>query len=223
DLVNAAPPLPHADYSTLFLTDYLTQKAPDAVGICTEDRQQLQWSQHAAETIAQFPADPYRWARSSYSVPLAFFASIDQESAAATLRLTDIRDFQIAPQTPLGVRRITEVAFPSQRVMHYERFARHGRGQPLFFTHPQAQVQVLVADGSTRLLKTADTNPGGYVQPNNSVVQHPVAYTADPAFGDPLWPTGVTPLQPPRYAATVGGLKGIDFGGPEIGPAAANP
>ncbi len=213
---DTSAPFPYTEYNSIFLAEYFSQHIPEPIGICPADRQQLQWAADPQATIAQFPDDTLRWARSSYTVPLAFFAEIDRESSTAMLRLADNSSVQVHPLTPLGTRKLSDVYFPSQKVMYHERFSRHARLAPAYFTHPQAVVTVAVADGSVRSLHTSDANQGGYAQADGTVARQSVSYLPSTIFGDPAWPDAAPASQPPRYAATVGGLKGVDFGGPEV-------
>lgn len=211
-------PFPYSDYNNIFLAEYFSQKIPDPVGICPEDRQQTQWSATPEATLAEFPADPLRWARSSYTVPLAFYASIDRESPTSQARITDSGGVAMLPTTQLGTRKLSDVHFPSHKVMYYERFSRHTRYGAVYYTHPQAVVSVAAADGSVRSLHSSDANQGGYVLANGTVLRQNVAYSQDTIRGEPAWPDASSPLQPPRFAATVGGLRGVDYNGQEAIP-----
>lgn len=210
-------PFPYPTYTSVFLCEYFSQKVPDPVGICPEDKQQLAWSQNPVGTEAQFPNDVGRWLRSSYTMSMPAYG-IDREVAGSqAIRMTS-QGAQLYTGTFMGRRKLTDIRFPSNKVIFHETFSRHTKYGPMYYTHPFAVIPVACGDGSLRSLKTSDTNQGGYLQPNNSVLRQDITYVADPQYGDPLWPGTVSNVQPPRYAATVWGLKGVDFGTGEVIP-----
>lgn len=212
-------PFPYPTYTSVFLCEYFSQKVPDPVGICPEDRMQLQWSQNPIATEAQFPGDVGRWLRSSYAMSMPAYG-IDREAGGAVpqaIRLTS-GGAQLYTSTYMGRRKLTEIRFPSQKVIFYEQYSRHTKYGPMYYTHPFAVIPVALGDGSQRSLTTGDTNQGGYLQANGTVLRQNIVYVPDPTYGDPIWPNSASTSQPPRYAATTFGLQGIDFNGPEVIP-----
>ena len=217
------PFAPHPNLSICILGDYLTNTIPEPVAACPEDRALLR---AAADPVAYYASltspgvvtptsDPPLFARSSYQFPYPFW-SVDRDEVGWQVRIRPVNETLTWSGDPrLGRRRFSELRFPSQKVMFYERFSRHIKNQQ-YFTHPDAEVQVTLGDGSTRRLKTRETNDGGYVLVNGTIARTTISYSPLPAREEPPW-TGSYPLaQPPHYASTIGGLKGCDFGSNEV-------
>ena len=93
--------------------------------------------------------------------------------------------------------------------------SRHGKN-PLYFTHPDAEVQVTLGDGSTRKLKTSQTNDGGYLLVGGAIQRTTIQYAPLTAREEPPWLGSYSLLQPPHFASTIGGLKGCDYGSNEV-------
>ena len=89
-----------------------------------------------------------------------------------------------------------------EKVLFYERYTRHTR-KAYYFTHPQADGVVTLADGSTRKLQTIKANPGGYVTASGSVIPATITYNYRPAWGEPPWEDASSTTQPLRFAATL--------------------
>ncbi|MFT3687125.1 MAG: hypothetical protein QM783_19750 [Phycisphaerales bacterium] len=87
---------------------------------------------------------------------------------------------------------------------------------PQYFTHPYSMIQVTLGDGSTRMIKTSETNEGGYLLVNGTIQRTTIQYAPLTAREEPPWTGNFNIAQPPHFASTIGGMKGCDFGSNEV-------
>lgn len=227
DLQSPDDRFPHRHYSHLILNDYLGEKLPSKSVACPEDRTLLGWQTlDGWRTVPPAPQPrpndlgsnfgsfwPYS---SSYQLVPFAWAPDDGGSGGTTVSQYpyDHNLFWTAG-TPLGKRRLGEVAFPASKVAVFDYFSRHFGRRALFYAYDDAVVPLLFFDGSVRSRRTAEANPGA-TDPNSG--------TNEPFRYNPL----ILGFEPPTrsgassesvrgyYRWTRGGLKGIDFGGREI-------
>lgn len=157
---------------------------------------------------------PYR---SSYELGAAFTAP---DARQGTVSTTDQHGLPhnrwYTPDGPYGNRFLHEVAFPSQKAMVYERQQRFFGPRHMFFMYPEARVPILFADGAASTRRTAESNWG--FRPNSPIFSAPTLVSYQP---NELWEAPALNGQAAEtilghYRWTHGGLKGRDFGAPEI-------
>ncbi len=114
----------------------------------------------------------------------------------------------------LRLRRYTEVAFPSRKVHGYDSHQRHFGRKHIYFAIKEAQIPLLMFDGSVSIRLTQDANEG--FQPNRPSSSEPTRYRYVPVGpeGESIDANGDEVIG--HYKWTRGGLRGIDFGGSEI-------
>jgi prepilin-type N-terminal cleavage/methylation domain-containing protein len=216
------PFVPHPNLSVCIMADYLTGVIPEPVAACPEDRPLLRaaadpvgfYSGLAASTTVTNFEDPPLFARSSYQFGYPFW-SVDRDEPTGQVRLGPTNEVLTWSGNPrLGRRRLSDLRFPSLKVLYFERFSHHG-SRLAYFTYPDADVLVTLGDGSTRRLKTQETNEGGYLLADGTIQRSTISYSPLPARSEPAWPGGPV-AQPPHYASTVGGMKGCDYGSNEV-------
>ncbi len=236
---NFAGRLAHRRYSHIVLLDYLTNTQPEPIAASPFDRNQLEWQAQptvidASNNIPYAPGsdfagydDPAGWtnegvrqrwpfASSFQTVPAAW--NTDGINGAPTYIpiSTTPHLMQGGNAIPLGGRRYTQVAHPSGKVLQFEEFDRFSGRRELYFAYPDAQTNLSFFDGSVRRERTADANPGW--NPNTPNQEWRQRYV--PLHTFPLPKTGLGGNEPEycqRFRWTRYGLKGIDFGGAEIG------
>ncbi|MBX3378844.1 MAG: prepilin-type N-terminal cleavage/methylation domain-containing protein [Phycisphaeraceae bacterium] len=59
-----------------------------------------------------------------------------------------------------GFNRLTDVRFPSQKVIMSDEYGRHFGKKPTFFAAPESRQPLPFYDGSVRIYQTGETNPG---------------------------------------------------------------
>ncbi len=59
-----------------------------------------------------------------------------------------------------GVNKLSDVRFPSQKTVASDDFGRHFGRKPVFFSSPDSRQPLIFYDGSVRVYKTGETNPG---------------------------------------------------------------
>ena len=237
--------LVHRRYSHIVLLDYLTNTQPEQVAASPFDRNLLQWQENPTDTsannnipygngsvipnIAQLDA-PTGWNNEGVRQRWAFASSYQTVPAAwnsdgiGTPTYTPVSDtphlmgaWSPDGQSPviLGERRYTQVAHPSGKVIQFEEFDYFSSRKPLYFFYPDAQSNLSFFDGSVRRERTADANPGWNPrQPDSEWRQR---YVPLHTFPEPKSGYGETDQYCMRYRWTRHGLRGIDFGGREIG------
>ena len=206
-------------YSHLPMFDYLGASILDEkVTVCPSDRQRLEFR--------QLPLSPFfrsRYQTSFEVVPATWSADMTMGTRETdTVEPFDVRAtntyinvlFPQDNESWLKSRRMAEVVYPSQKVHAFDTHQRHFGRPFIYFAIPDAQVPVLMFDGSASTRLTSEANPG--FQPNDPTSPDPTEFwhIPEPEAGDVLTEDGDRVIG--HYKWTRGGLKGIDFGGKEI-------
>lgn len=223
----STPPnwVPHILYSHLVLLDYLDTNLPHHSVVSPEDRIRLLWQQDPYEGFEALGENQRpvpiilanrRWPfSSSYELAPAFYSpdvtpTIEQGGG------TDHNVYLTPTGTELGRRRLTEIAFPAQKVMMYDQYERHFGPRTAFFMYSDARVPLLLADGAATVRRTDTTNRGFYPGTPTApgqltrVAYRPAAWEPPTLSGEPAQ------LLTAHYRFTRSGLRGRDFGGPEV-------
>ncbi len=226
--------IPQILYNHLVLQDYLSQKLPEKMVCCPEDKLRLQWQ---ADPLAfdrgeitpmapdQGDNQGKRWPYStSYEcIPAAFTPDRgDGPGYGSVTQAGTHRYYQFTSENTSGIfgrRRLTEVAFPAGKVHLYETFARHFGKQGLFYAYQDAKNPLLFFDGSVQNKRTADSGRG--FNTGNPSRVFPIQFNFIPArWEEPVQGGGYYPERQStlfgHYRWTRGGLRGVDFGAPEI-------
>ena len=234
--------VPHRRYNHLVLNDYMSQSLPELAMTCPEDFWQKQWQQDPDNENNLFPRasladaggtgqtgynDAWPYASSYQSVPVIFAEDTGEKRGSETLSpVSESHNLFTIGDKPLGKRRMTEVAFASQKVAYFGLFDYHRKPEPLYFAYDNARQPLLFFDGSSRVYSTGQTNRG--FQPNTPADSRPLRITYRPnSTGD--FDEASPDFEPPTrnglpeeiitggyYRWTRGGLRGIDVGGYEI-------
>jgi prepilin-type N-terminal cleavage/methylation domain-containing protein len=230
--------LAHRRYSHIVLLDYLTNIQPEPISASPFDKNLLEWQQAptditAANNIPYAPGSDtagydqsdgwsgaeirQRWAFAStyQTVPAAWNTDGINGSPTYIPIASTPHLFQGGNGIPLGERRYTQVAFPAGKVLQFEEFDRFSSRQDLHFMYPEAQTNLSFFDGSVRRERTADANPGW--NPSTPNQEWRQKYVALHTFPIPKTGFGESTTYCQRYRWTRYGLRGIDFGGKEIG------
>ncbi|MFN7022170.1 MAG: hypothetical protein ACK4WH_12705 [Phycisphaerales bacterium] len=113
-------------------------------------------------------------------------------------------------------QRLSAVSFPAQKVFLHEGHARHGKRET-YYAYPGASVNVLFFDGSTSYRNNRQANRGWDPWAPASPEGYQYQYRPDAWEPPSVSPLG-TDLVYGYYRYTRGGLRGVDFGGREVGP-----
>lgn len=226
--------VPHFSYSHLVLADYQSRELPDPTSVCPEDQPRLCWSSDPLAfdrcECVPFPGPPAtcgtnggkRWPySSSYQLPPSWFSADNAQGVVNTISQAGSHNtFMVPSNAPLGRRLLSEVQFPSNKVMLYDTQARHFGPRTAFFAYAEARQPLLFADGAVSVRVAGDANPGGQPNipssPNHTIINYfptpaPHDWESPPLNGQPS-ESGLLG----RFRFTRGGLRGRDFGGPEI-------
>ncbi len=223
--------IPHILYSHLVLADHLNLKLPMAWSVAPGDDKRASWQRCASEpdpnqcflTLppGQRPTDGssndlLRWMVStSYQIGPSFISRDMRGPVELTLQsaLTNHYTYTING-SPLGNRLMSQVAFPSRKVMLWDQYQRHFGDRIAYYAYPEARVPLLMADGSAVVRATSESNLGFY--PNIPANPNPLAFNYVPRPWEPPTLSGSSvQLMTGYYGWTRGGLAGRDFGAPE--------
>lgn len=239
---------PFVLYSHLVLNDYLQQRLPEKMVVCPEDKHRLEWQEsvlnesdrNALPSFYALPNRPVsasaplgnRWPfSSSYELVPAAYSANRGTSAAQTVSQSPQNHFEYNMGVlPLGLRRLGEVAFPSQKVQYMDSVSRHFGRVPVYYAYDAARIPLLFFDGSVSARRTGPANdPEGAVelhanpgfmpnQPGNpSNPGPPTRYQYNPDLNYEPDRTGQAgALVTGFYRWTREGLAGIDYNGEEV-------
>lgn len=213
--------VPHILYSFLVLSDHLNTPVPWRVLASPADTQLLLWQSDPTQW-AQFGLPAQRWCfSSSYELGTAFWAKDVTTGnnggvAPASTHNTYMVLQSSAPVTnpALGTRRLSEVVYPAQKAMIYDRYQRHFGSRVAFFGYAEAKVPIMAADGAAQVRTTELTNRG--FNPQNPTALVPVSYSYSPQAYEPPAPPNTGANVFGYYRWTRSGLRGIDFEGAEV-------
>lgn len=219
--------LPNPSYTHLVLIDYLQQRIPEAAVICPEDSPRAallpKQKRGAAPAAAVIPPAPdnaaKRWPySSSYQfVPATYSRDRAAQKEGPTIAQGPTDDEYIVPRNaPFGprVRRVSEVSFPSAKVLLMDSHDRHTGNAPVVYADAKAAQPLAVFDGSVHRVETAKANKG--FRPNDPGSREPTVYTYAPTGAAKDWSPAPTNPGGDRnligfYRWTREGLRGVDF------------
>lgn len=235
---------PYILYNHLVINDHIGEQLPSEMVISTSDKARNYWQKNLDEYLDDPQSNAYRppttqtnfrdlwrWAfSSSYQIGTSHFSpdvgnTIDEEPydrwPATAQRVGSSQNEYRLPQNPnmLGNRRLSEVAYPANKVLMYDSYDRTSFKEIQYFAFENSKVPLLFYDGHSDVKVTKESNYG--VWPNNPAFgadrpDEPAAqyqYTPIPWWDPPGAPSGRVPLY---YDQTRWGLQGIDFGGDPV-------
>jgi prepilin-type N-terminal cleavage/methylation domain-containing protein len=220
--------IPHPRYSHLVLMDYLAARLPERMVACPNDKNLAQWQTYS-ETVVANPgglqpqpttADTGQLVRlpfsSTYNLIAAAISPDGPSGGVDTLSPVPGNHNQVTVPgaVKLGRRKLTEVAFASQKICMYDPFARHGacRNPGLWFGYEEANAPAMFWDTSVREVRSGAANPGANPntgQENGAIVR----YQPDLNIEPPTKSGAPFALKQTWYAWTKRGLAGVDVGG----------
>jgi len=229
----------HRRWSHVILLDYLTTTQPEPIAASPFDKNQLDWQADQLE-FRQGSTVPYangtpngvdadgRWNNDGVRQRWAFASSYQTVPAHWNSDGINTPTYHPVADTPhlfrsnggqgvnfvrLGGRKFSQVAFPAGKVFQFEEFDRLGNRQGLAWMYPQAQCNLSFYDGSVRRLASSEANPGWNPdQPDQAWLQTYLPLDTFPGtVGDP------NARYCQRYRWTRHGLRGVDYGGKEVG------
>ena len=226
--------IPHVLYTHLVLQDYLASRLPEKLVVAPGDQDRLNWQRDPVNRFFEgfwLPLQPaatptnYRWPfSSSYQFTPASYdilqsrINIPRSGAGSS---QDDRIYQSAHNTyfvpggaQIGSQPFSNVQFTSSKVWAHADADYYFSREELYYPDDEARVTALFYDGSVNIVRTKEANVGWRPGFQTSRAFTTMTYIPSP------WEPQVTPDNPRGYTGyfrwTRGGLKGIDFGGPEI-------
>jgi hypothetical protein len=217
--------IPHISFNFLILADYLDKKLPWTSIISSEDRERQKWANDPAcfdrgcflpcQPDPSTPANlryPYG---GSYLTPTCFY---DQSPVGSRLYQSGAYNlyYYISSGTVLAPAHLSDVAYPSQKVIAHDQNARHFGARKPYCTHDEARLPLLMVDGSVPIRNAGESNPGWDPNnPNNTGAHTTLSYSSPQCWEPPsLNPAGDVVIG--RFRYTRRGVLGRDFGGPEV-------
>jgi prepilin-type N-terminal cleavage/methylation domain-containing protein len=220
-------PVANEQHSHLMLADYMSGgRAIMPVAVCPEDRARLLWQLRPLDMANAQNRPTLSWNQanenwlpysSSYQLlPTGWTADRPPGIIGVAFGQGDYHNwytYQNKPE-PLCRRKMSEVAYPSQKVAVADSQQRH-YGRDLYYGYPEARQPLLFWDGSVSTRKTSDSNKGWNRRDHRQPTPVRFSYYPDPAFESPI-PTSGGIVKAGYYKWTRGGLRGLDFAGREI-------
>ena len=225
--------IPHRRYSHLILMDFMNEPFETTNYIDPADANQLSWHANPLEYLEAGNSLPYgngdpgpgydpdnnwqqswmiqRWtfASSYQNVPSSWqpdYPNVRYRPVESTPHLFATSGSNIDLHTG---RRITEVAYPSQKVWIFEEFDREQAGSP-YFAYNQARTEKLMFDGSVNNWASGDANPS--VVEEDGLRPWKQIYVPLHQFPIPLGGLGDHTELNQRFRWTFRGLGGVDYG-----------
>jgi hypothetical protein len=218
---------PYKYYALLNLRSYLGIARFDQVGVCTEDTERRSWKSpdafEAARQRGVALTDPYvstiryRYSSSITLTAAAYQPDVGRQVFVPSASSPDSSAFGSGSAAlNMGRRRFSDVAFPSQKVMIFDLFARHNTRQHRFFSELDSSQSPAFFDGSVRLVKSSEALRARHPHfPQGTSSGSPVRliypYRPTSMYAEPPAVDELTALDA-LYFYTAGGLKGVDIG-----------
>ena len=222
--------IPHIFHTHLVVVDFLQVRLPDKDLMCPEDRIRRMWAAdpraYDAQQVSPVPALPlgppsnfgklWPYTSSYLTVPATF----DRRPGALT-QTQDLLYLYYPSLIRLGGNRISDVGFPSGKVLTYEDNQRHYGKKQSYWAYDDVRTPMVFFDCSVRIRRVGESNPGWDTFNMNG---GPANMTYRPT----LTPSGNVWQPPPRNLAagydpfigrfswTRQGLQGVDYGGSEV-------
>jgi len=212
--------VPHIRYSHIPLYHYLAKRLPEPGLVCPEDYRQIGYINNPSVPAAI--GGVHQVYASSYNFTPAFYTPDKETPDGGRFRQgSSHRIFDFFPGSgptanqlyKVGRRRSFEVKNPSQKVWIFDEYDRHTQKVDTYFTHYRAQPTVIMADGSTRTIRSHEANLGGYTTSAGFQTANAAISYAPNEFPLVPWPDTSPMQQDGRFRWTLGGLKGRDVGG----------
>jgi prepilin-type N-terminal cleavage/methylation domain-containing protein len=224
-------------YNHLKLQDYLAQTLPSKVVACPEDRYLLAYQKDPVNyhTLGE-PLPPTvtpqnggqnnnkRWPYSTSYMGQSSWWSKDYHTATQGAWYFDsattyARLGGVSPKGDIGGRLMTDVRFPGEKIMTFDRGSRHYTKKTIYWNFDDARQPFAFFDSSVRVKVTGDANRGwNYNNPRDMSATYSYSYNNTstewfPALRDGT--RGSAGFQAAYFATTRGGLEGVDFGAAE--------
>lgn len=210
--------------------DYIDDMFPSSLWVCPEDKQRLELRyppngprvpagyKGEGMRVPQVPQGPdpamQRWGySSSYQlVPTAWSRDERANGLSTVAQGATNSDYLVPKGESFGPpRKLSEVRFPSSKVLVMDTIDRHHGDGTRFYADPDARQPLLFADASVRVVRTRDTDAG--FQPNNPSGGRATRFRYSPAGYELSWtPASRDPAREydGHYRWTRGGLRGMD-------------
>lgn len=225
--------LMHLRYSHIVLLDYLTDRQPEPIAASPFDKNLYDWQENPLAYLDKenpfpygsgFPTEAGYDMDPTWTDPAVMqlwpFGSSYQVVPHAWLNDTDPQYtpspnsphhmiLQAEEDTPLGGRKMTEVAHPSAKVFMYEEFDYQTESTPLYASDPNAKMTLAFFDGSVRQERIKAANSAQDQSDPTRIWQQP--YLPLDTFPIPRAGLGDTTPLDLRFRWTKGGLAGVDF------------
>ncbi len=216
--------IPHIYYTHLVLQDYLNSRLPDRLVVCPEDKTREYWQDNAKDItgLNPYPSSPTsagakRWPYSSSYIHVV--TSFDRGDTIIPFDFTSYNTFNTT-EAVLGNKKIGDVGFPGQKVLLYDHVQRHNVRRQTFWSYDEVKQPVVMFDASVSIRKAGDSNLGWNPRDRTSKLPLKILYapvTSGSTAWEPLPFNNSGDETFGRFAWTRGGLKGVDFGGGEVG------
>lgn len=204
--------VPHFLYNHLVINDYLAQRLPEPMVVCPEDTLQIQRQRDLA----------LDWSvriRSSYlTVSCVYAMDTRKEPSKTTLGPAGNFITLTSGNMPLATRRVSDIAFPSQKVIMMDLLGRHGP-ELSYYAYDDVVQPLLFGDSSVRNTQTGACNKGADPNQPQNQFEFTLKYIPSLMQGAPPTRSGENADNVlARYQWTRNGLRGVDINAQDLLP-----
>lgn len=231
DFPNLTNWIPHISGTHLVVLDFLNARLPDKQVICPEDAHRNAWARDPRafdqQAVIPYPGGmigpprafgkiwPYS---SSYYTVVASFERIP----GGLTQLQDLLYLYYPNRIRLGGNKLGDVVFPSSKVLSYDSVQRHYGRRQQFWGYEDIRMPLAFFDGSVRVKLVGESNMGwdplDPTSPDPLLISYkPATSPAHNVWQPPARSDAGEDLYPGRFTWTRGGIRGVDFGGGEVG------
>jgi hypothetical protein len=228
--------LPNAKYTHNVLNEYMATRMPINIAVCPDDdsrrwaiprkvKGETRSGKDARYEPMEWPPVPSanadrRWAFSaSYEFVPASYSPDQGAPGAPTIMQGETDGEYVVPRVnPFGAeaRKLTEIAFPKDKVGIFDSHDRHYSKKPRFYADPAARQPLMFYDASVRVYRTRETDAG--FRPNEPWSAEATVFDYKPEGEAARWYPAAVNADGVKefkgyYRWTRGGLKGRDVGG----------
>lgn len=227
--------IPHVRYGHLVLQDFMAARLPERLVVSPADTVRLNWQRDAGRLywedywapLQPTPGNSVQNWMLPFSSTYNFTVSSYDRAQSRSIRAPSgpvvsqrifpgqtSRTYQVPQNADLGGVVLSEVAFPSNKVLLHDTEQRYYGRENVYYAFPDARLPVTFFDGSVRVERTGTANPGWNPDRPTSI-QARITY--DPQDWEAPLRAADNPQVAGWYTWTRGGIRGIDFNGDEIG------
>ncbi len=224
--------IPHPFLTHLIVQDFLTSRLPGKEVICPEDKARSDWASDPLafdrKEILPYPGGGFIGAGTNFGKLWPYTSSYQtvvatyEHTPGSIIQAADLLYYYYPQISRLGGNKLADCSFPSQKVLTYDNIQRHYGKQQSYWGYDDVRLPLTFFDASVSIRLVGDSNPGW--DPANRTKNTPLIfkYQPDTSSSATQWQprarsaSGTDDIKG-RFSWTRGAIRGVDYGGGEIG------